>query len=80
LQYEGTVITTIEDPTERGAMHQMQTRVRRTRRLPAWVFTPGQICSALGRSRDFTKGLASAVKNNVSVPVAELATMKSKNG
>src|SRR5688572_21753371 len=73
VQYEGTEITTIEGLAENGTLHPMQAAFVEHDGFQCGYCTPGQICSAVGMVREFHKGLASAVTNNVSVPVAELS-------
>jgi xanthine dehydrogenase YagT iron-sulfur-binding subunit len=73
VQYEGTEITTIEGLAQNGTLHPMQAAFVEHEGLQCGYCTPGQICSAVGMVQEFHAGAASAVTNDISIPMTELS-------
>ena len=74
VQYEGTEITTIEGLAADGDVASDAGRVRRARRLPMRLLYAGaDLFGDRHDSRNFKKGLPSAVTHDVSAPATEFS-------
>src|ERR1700745_3040070 len=71
VQYDNRDLTTIEGIGSPDALHPLQAAFVEHDGFQCGYCTPGQVCSAIGMVQEFNSGLASAVTNNVSGPVAE---------
>lgn len=73
VQYEGSVITTIEGLSANGSLHPLQAAFVDQDGFQCGYCTPGQICSAIGMISEFRSGLPSAVTPDITAESIEFS-------